>query len=206
MALCAESAILGKGRRYLGGLEQHSPYVLVCRVKQLSQHLVLSRVELLHIECPSLTREDPAKEHDLDHVDKLDFLVYHVLDAFLESGQLHRSAPGQALLFPGSEPRGDSGSKFGGRHPVGVARLGDVEPPRLPPLYGLHIGDFEPGDVRHFAHHGESTLCLLVDHHLRFDIEGLQPQAKVGPDAEEGLAHDDKRRDVEDENPARSRT
>ena len=36
-------------------------------------------------------------------------------------------------------------------------------------------------------------------HHLRLDIEGLEPQAEVGLDAEEGLAHDDKHRDVEDE-------
>ena len=87
----------------------------------------------------------------------------------------------------------------GGRHPVGVARLGDVEPPQLPPLHGLHIGAFEPGDVGHFSHHGASALRLLADHHLRFNVEGLQPQAEVGLDAEEGLAHDDKRRDVEDE-------
>ena len=40
---------------------------------------------------------------------------------------------------------------------------------------------------------------MLADHHLRFNIEGLQPHAEVGPDADEGLAHDDKRRDVEDE-------
>ena len=35
MALRAEPAILGKGRRYLGGLEQHLPYVLVRRVEEL---------------------------------------------------------------------------------------------------------------------------------------------------------------------------
>src|SRR4051812_43330012 len=90
MALHIESAILGKGRRYLDRLEQHLPDVLVRRVEELSQHLVLSRVELPQIECPSLTREDPAEEHGLDHVDKLDFLAYHIFDAVLESGQLHR--------------------------------------------------------------------------------------------------------------------
>ena len=99
-------------------------------------------------------------EFDLDHVDELDFLAHHVLDAGLESGQLYRRAPGQALLFPGSEPRGDSRSKFGGRHLVGVARLGDVEPPRLPPLYGLHEGSLEPCDIGHLAHHGASALRL----------------------------------------------
>ena len=90
MALRAESAILGKGRRYLGGLEQHLPDVLVRHVEELSQRPVLSRVELPHIEGPSLTREDPAEEHDLDHVDKLDFLAYHIFNTVLESGQLHR--------------------------------------------------------------------------------------------------------------------
>ena len=90
MALCVESAVLGKGRRYLDALEQHLPDVLVRRVKKLSQHLVLGRVKLPHIECPSLTREYPVEEHDLDHVDKLDFLAHHVSYAFLESGQLHR--------------------------------------------------------------------------------------------------------------------
>ena len=90
MALCAESAVLGKGRRYLGALEQHLPDVLVSRVEELSQRLVLSRVKLPQIDCPSLTREDPAEEHDLDHVDKLDFLAYHVFNTVLESGQLHR--------------------------------------------------------------------------------------------------------------------
>ena len=61
MALCAESAVLGKGRRYLGTLEQHLPDVLVRRVEELSQRLVLGRVELPQIEYSSLTREDPAE-------------------------------------------------------------------------------------------------------------------------------------------------
>ena len=83
-------------------------------------------------------------EHDLDHVDKFELLVHQLLDAGLESGQLLQITPNPAALFLGGEPRGDSGSKFGGRHPVGVTRLGDVEPPRLPPLYGLHEGALEP--------------------------------------------------------------
>ena len=65
-------------------------HVLARRVKELSQRLVLGRVELPQIEYSSLTWEDPAEEHDLYHVDKLDFLAHHVSDAFLESGQLHR--------------------------------------------------------------------------------------------------------------------
>ena len=120
MALCAESVVLGKGRRYLGALEQHLPDVLVHRVEELLQRLMLGLVKLPQIEYPSLTREDPAEEHDLDHVDELDFLTRHVPDAGLESGQLYRRTPRLALLFLGGEPRGDSGSKFGGRHPVRV--------------------------------------------------------------------------------------
>ena len=64
------------------------------RVEELSQRLVFGRVELPHIKCPSLAREDPAEEHDLHHVDKLDFLAYHILDAVLESSQLRWLAPG----------------------------------------------------------------------------------------------------------------
>ena len=94
MALCAESAVLSKGRRYLGALEQHPADILVRCVIEPSQRLVLGRVELPHIECPSLTRKDPAEEHDLDHVDKLDFLAYHIFDTVLESGQLSGCAPG----------------------------------------------------------------------------------------------------------------
>ena len=34
--------------------------------------------------------EDPADEHDLDYVDKLEILVHQLLDAGLKSGQLFR--------------------------------------------------------------------------------------------------------------------
>ena len=51
---------------------------------------MFGRVKLPHIISPSLTWKDPADEHDLDHVDKLDFLAYHIFDAGLKSGQLHR--------------------------------------------------------------------------------------------------------------------
>ena len=49
---------------------------------------MLRRVELPQIEVPFLTRKDPADEHDLDYVDKLELLVHQGLDACLESGQL----------------------------------------------------------------------------------------------------------------------
>ena len=80
-----------------------------------------------------------------------------------------------------------------------LTRLGDVEPPRLPPLDGFHESAFQPRNVGHPAHHGASALRLAALHNLRLDTEGLEPQAEVGLDAEEGLTHDDKRRDVEDE-------
>ena len=94
--------------------------------EKLLQRLVFGRIELPQIECPSSAQKDSAGEHNLDHVDKLDLLVHHVFDLVLKSCQLCRFAPGQALLFPRGEPHGDSG---GGRHPIGIAWLGDLEPP-----------------------------------------------------------------------------
>ena len=111
--LRAESAIFGSGCGSLGALEQHLPDIFVRSVEEPAQSLVLRRIELPHVEAPSLARKDPADEHDLDHVDKLDFLAYHILDAGLESGQLCRFAPGQALHFQGGEPHGSSGSELG---------------------------------------------------------------------------------------------
>ena len=135
---------------------------------------MLGRVELPQIEVPSLTREDPAEEHDLDHIDKLDLLGHQVSDAGLESGHLFRIAPRQARLFPRCESGGDAGSKFGGRCPLRVTRLDDIKPPRLPPFDGYHEGTLEPGDVGYLAHHGTSAFRLSAFHNLRLDAEDLQ--------------------------------
>ena len=93
-ALCAESAVLGEGGGHLGALEHQLPDVLMRRAVELSQRLVLGQVELPQNKCRLLARKDPAEEHNLDHVDELDFLVRHVLDAGLESGQFVRGTPG----------------------------------------------------------------------------------------------------------------
>ena len=85
-AFCVESVIFGYGRWYLGGLEHHLPDVFMRQVKELSQRLVFGRVELPQIANPSLTWKNPAEEHNLDHIDELDFLAYHILDAGLKSG------------------------------------------------------------------------------------------------------------------------
>ena len=77
------------------------------------QSSVLGRVELPQVESPLLAREDPADEHDLDYVDEFELLVHHVLNTCLESGQLSRTTPGQALLLPGGEPCGDARSELG---------------------------------------------------------------------------------------------
>ena len=74
MALCAESSVFGERGRDLGALEQHPPNVLVRRAVELLQRLVIGRVELPQIECPSLAPKDPTDEHNLDHVDKFNFL------------------------------------------------------------------------------------------------------------------------------------
>ena len=186
-----DPTVLGCGRGYFGGLEQHLPRVIMLHAVEPLERPVFGRNELPQIKCPSLARQNPANEHDLDHVDRFDVLVFHALDVVLEPGQLCRFALGQALLFPGGEPHGVSGSEFGGHRPVGIARLGDVEPPRPPPLHGFRKGSVKPGDVGHLAHHGSSALRLLAAQDLRLHAEDLQPQAEMRLDAEEGLAYDD---------------
>ena len=92
--------IFGSGCGSLSALEQHLPDIFVRSVEEPAQGLVLRRIELPHVEAPSLARENPADEHDLDYVDKLDLLVHQLLDTGLESGQLLRITPGQATLLP----------------------------------------------------------------------------------------------------------
>ena len=75
-ALRAESAIFGSGCGSFGALEQHLPDIFVCSVEEPAQGLVPRRIKLPHIEAPSLARENPADEHDLDYVDKLELLVH----------------------------------------------------------------------------------------------------------------------------------
>ena len=72
----AESAIFDSGCGGLGALKQHPPGIFVRSVEEPAQSLVLRRIELPHIEAPSLARENPADEHDLDYVDKLELLVH----------------------------------------------------------------------------------------------------------------------------------
>ena len=79
-------AVLGCERRNFGGLEQHLPCAFMCHVVELLVRLMFGWDELPQIDCPPLTGKDPANEHDLDHVDKLDVLVLHALDEVLESG------------------------------------------------------------------------------------------------------------------------
>ena len=88
-----EPTVLGYERRYFGGLEQHLPRVFVLHAIEPLERLVFGQDELPQIECPPLARQNPANEHDLDHVNKLDVLVLHALDAVDESGQLRRFAP-----------------------------------------------------------------------------------------------------------------
>ena len=93
MTLRAESAILGSGCGSLGALEKHLPGIFVRRVEEPAQSSMLCQVELPQIEGPLLTREDPADEHNLDYVDKLELLVHQGLDACLQSSHLFFAAP-----------------------------------------------------------------------------------------------------------------
>ena len=104
--LRAESAIFGSGCRSFGALEQHPPGLFVRSVEEPAQGSVLGRIKLPQFEGPLLARENPADEHDLEYVDKLELLVHQGLETGLESGQLLRTTPKQALLFPGGELQG----------------------------------------------------------------------------------------------------
>ena len=73
--------------------KSHLPGVLVRCVKEPGQSLVLGWVELPQVKSPSLTRDDPAEEHDLAYGDKFNLLGKQVFDAGLEFGQLSRITP-----------------------------------------------------------------------------------------------------------------
>ena len=116
--LRAESAIFRRGCGSFGALQQHHLGAFVCRIEEPSQRLVMFRIELPQIECPFLAWENPADEHDLDHIDEPELIVHQLMDTGSESRQLLRTAPPQALLFPGGELRGDARSKLGGPPPM----------------------------------------------------------------------------------------
>ena len=90
--------VLGRIQPRLVGLEKHLPDVFVRSAVELLQRLVLCQIELLETASPGLARKDPAKKHHLDHIDKLDVLVDHALDAHVQRCQLVRRRPVQALL------------------------------------------------------------------------------------------------------------
>ena len=71
-----KSAIFSCGCGGFGALEEHFPGIFVPSVKEPTQGLVLSRIELPQFKGPLLARENLADEHDLDYVDKLELLVH----------------------------------------------------------------------------------------------------------------------------------
>ena len=88
--LCGvEPAVLGYERRYFSGLEQRLPRVLVLHAIEPLERPVFGWDKLPQIDRPPLAGQDPVNEHDLDHVDELDFITYHISYTVLESGQLH---------------------------------------------------------------------------------------------------------------------
>ena len=92
-ALGAESALFRRGCGGFSALEQHPPGSFVRRAEEPAQGPVLCRIELPQIEGLLLAGENPADEHDLDHVDKLKLLVHQGLEIGLESSQLLRTTP-----------------------------------------------------------------------------------------------------------------
>ena len=75
--------VLGRLRPRLIGLKKHLLDSFMCSAEEMLQGLVLGRIELPQIAGPTLAWKNPAKEHRLDHIDKLDVLVNHSLDARL---------------------------------------------------------------------------------------------------------------------------
>ena len=118
--LRAKSTIFRRGCGGFGALKQHPPGAFVRRVEEPVQCLVLCQIELPQFKCALLAGENPADEHDLDHVDKLELLVHQLLDTGLESGQLLLIPPDPAAFFPGGELRRDARSELGGRRPCGL--------------------------------------------------------------------------------------
>ena len=80
LALRAESAILSNRRGDLDPFEQHPLGIFMSRDEEPVQSSMLRRVELPQVELPLLAQEDPADEHNLDYVDKLELLIHHVLN------------------------------------------------------------------------------------------------------------------------------
>ena len=79
-------------------LEKHLPDIFMRGAEELSQGLVLGRIELRQMASPALVGKDPEKKHHLDHIDELDVLVHHALHARLYRQYLVRQRPVQALI------------------------------------------------------------------------------------------------------------
>ena len=90
--------VLGRIWPRLVGLEKHLPDIFVRSVEELQQGLVLGRIVLPQMASPALTWKDPANKHHLDHIDKLDIIIYHAPDVRLKHCQLVRRRPNQTLL------------------------------------------------------------------------------------------------------------
>ena len=85
---CGVEPAVGYGRRYFRSLEQHLPRLFVLHAIEPLERPVFGWDEFPQIKCPPLARQYQANEHDLDHVDELHPLGYHVPDARLEPYQL----------------------------------------------------------------------------------------------------------------------
>ena len=134
----------------------------------------------------------------MDHISEGNVLRYHALDAFLQQQHLIDRPPVRTLVGPGCEPQRGSGSKGWSGCPLGAAGFCDIEPFSLPYPDGVHKDSLWPIDFGELAHHGTTTLRVLPVDHLRLHIKNLEPKAEMWRDAEEGLTHDDERRDVKE--------
>ena len=82
---------------------------------------MLRRVELTQIKIPLLAREDPADEHNLDYINKPDWLVHQGLDASLQPGHLffvthERPVSFQDISRVGGPDRNSGAATHSGSH------------------------------------------------------------------------------------------
>src|SRR4051812_14999945 len=125
-----------------------SPFMRTSAVtKPRHQGLMLLRIEIPQRATSALAWENQANQHHLDHIDELDVLGYHALDARLQCYQLIGRTPVRTLLDPGGESHGGTGAEFGSRGPGGATGFCDLEPLSLSLLHCLHESTFRPGYV-----------------------------------------------------------
>ena len=78
-------------------------------------------------------------------------------------------------------------------YPPSTTGFGDVEPLPLPQVGSSRKGALWPSSIGELARHSTAALHLFPINYLRLHIKGLEPQAEVWGNTEEGFAYDNER-------------